>query len=61
MRRFEHMDDDEIEEALCVSREIEGALVGLLQKLVRQPDGSYVLPAIYEVEVNDAKRLVGLV
>lgn len=61
MTRFAHMDDDDIEAELVLSQEIEDAFVGILQRLVKQPDGSWVLPAKYEIEVNDAKRLVGLV
>lgn len=39
---------------------LERNLATLLQNLKRQPDGSYVLSPLYEIEVNDAKRLVGI-
>lgn len=40
--------------------ELESAMIVLLKSLKKQPDGSYTLDSLYEMEVNNAKRLVGL-
>lgn len=39
---------------------LESAMIVLLKSLKKQADGSYTLDSFYEMEVNDAKRLVGI-
>lgn len=38
----------------------EEHLYKILKLMVRQPNGDYVIKAKYEIEVNDAKKTVGV-
>lgn len=52
---YKQVEDDRALVRLYKLQDVTKRLVDCLQ---RQPDGSYVLPALYEVELNDARALV---